>query len=196
MSSAPILYYVHGFNSSPKAHKAQVLAETMESLGHSDNFRVPLLTFDPKYNIQLLEKSILAETTNNVNLVGSSMGGFYAVYLAEKLGIKATLVNPVVDAAVLFQPYLGEITNEHTGEEYLLDHNDIEEFQRLRVEDLQCPENLLLMVQTADEVLDSKISIDKYQQCASVIQQGGSHRFENFDEVVPDILEFFGITKN
>lgn len=219
MHNAPTVYYVHGFNSSPQSHKAQVLARAMESLGLIDHYRVPALSYDPKRNIQLLEscieKSLSAksvksnrvrsgsvqseltnpEATSDVVLVGSSMGGFYSAYLSQKYGLKAALINPVVNARELLKEYLGELTNDYTGERYQLEEKDLDEYQRLVMNSLPQPEKLLLVVQMEDEVLDSHIAVDHYAQCKSIIEPGGSHRFDDFEKVVPRLFEFLELTK-
>ena len=43
-----------------------------------------------------------------LTVVGSSLGGFYATWLAEKTGCRAVLLNPVVRPWELVRDFLGE----------------------------------------------------------------------------------------
>ncbi|HWV88437.1 MAG TPA: YqiA/YcfP family alpha/beta fold hydrolase, partial [Burkholderiales bacterium] len=64
-------------------------------------------------------------------LIGSSLGGFYATYLAEKLSLKAVLINPAIDPHVGLRAYLGAQKNLHTGEPYELTEAHLREWQKL-----------------------------------------------------------------
>jgi len=40
----------------------------------------------------------------------------------------------------------------------------------------------------ADELLDSNLTLKKYQNCATIFSyQGGSHGFEHIEQALPDI---------
>ncbi len=193
------LIYIHGFISSPKSTKAQLLKHAMNVLGRGDEYYVPQLPFDPERAIALLEAKITASLqqldASKIALVGSSLGGYYATWLANKFDLKAVLVNPSVRPYDSLKPYLGEVSNVYTGEKYTFETRHIEVLKSYDVPELASPENFYLMVQTADEVLDYRQAVEKYVDCRCDIQQGGSHGFEGFENMIPSIFKFLGINK-
>jgi uncharacterized protein len=102
-----MIVYLHGFNSSPASGKARQLGEHMASLGRSADYFCPALPNSPREAIALIETELDRRRPAAVTLVGSSLGGFYATYLAEKHGWKAVLVNPAVHAHLLLADALG-----------------------------------------------------------------------------------------
>lgn len=78
------LLYIHGLNSSPLSNKASQLSALMQSLGLGAQLRIPALHHHPRQAIAQLEAAI-AELGRPL-LVGSSLGGYYATYLAERHG--------------------------------------------------------------------------------------------------------------
>src|SRR5262245_50535446 len=66
-------------------------------------------------------------------LLGSSLGGFYATYLAEKHGLRAVLINPAIDPHIGLRAYLGPQTPYHGGEPYELTEDHLREWQSLFV---------------------------------------------------------------
>ena len=81
--SAPWILYLHGFTSGPQSHKAQALQARMQQRGIGDRFVCPQLPASPKEAIRLAE-SLLGTRDKQVTIVGSSLGGYYATWLAEK----------------------------------------------------------------------------------------------------------------
>lgn len=47
----------------------------------------------------------------NITLIGSSLGGFYSIYLAQKYNLKAILINPSIESHKTLKTYVGEHTN-------------------------------------------------------------------------------------
>ena len=86
-----MIVYLHGFNSSPQSHKAQVLRRYLEERGRGAQFACPAL---PPLASDALREIERALPQKPLCFVGSSLGGFYATYLAENLGVRAVLINP------------------------------------------------------------------------------------------------------
>ena len=114
--SAGILY-LHGFCSSPESWKARVLGEAMRARGLADRFFCPALSPVPNEAIAQAE-AIIEARDDELTLVGSSLGGYYATYLAEKHDLRAALVNPAVVAPLSLHAYIGTQKNLHTGETF------------------------------------------------------------------------------
>ena len=88
------ILYIHGFNSAPESKKAVQLASVMQRIGLSEQLRVPALHHHPREAMAQLQAAI--SELGRPLLVGSSLGGYYATYLAEQHGLNALLVNPAV----------------------------------------------------------------------------------------------------
>lgn len=176
--------YLHGFLSSPQSTKAQQLLHFFAEQGLSDQLKVPTLAFEPELAIQQAEQAIEELQSQagieRVFVIGSSLGGFYATYLAEKLKLKAVLINPAVRPYELFDKYLGPNEHFYDGQTYILEMKHIVQLQALEVETLSRPEALLLLLQTGDETLDYRLASAKYIDCPSWIEAGGNHSFVGF----------------
>ena len=121
--------------------------------------------------------------------IGSSLGGFYATYLAEKHGLKAVLINPAIDPHIGLRAYLGPQKNLHTGEPYELTEAHLRQWEKLYVPRIS-PQRYLLIVETGDEVLDYRHAVQRYAGAEQVVVQGGDHSLQSFPQHLPRILEF------
>ena len=180
-----MIVYLHGFNSSPQSHKAQVMGRFMEERGLGDAFACPALPTLASDAIREIEKLVSAGTC----FVGSSLGGFYATHLAEKHAARAVLINPAIDPHVGLRAYLGPQRNLHTGEPYELTEAHLSEWQKLYVPRIT-PPRYLLIVETGDEVLDYREAVKRYAGAEQRVIAGGDHSLQSFPEHLPRILRF------
>lgn len=187
-----MILYIHGFNSSPASFKARLLRDKLESMNLGHEFLAPDLPHLPSQAIKILEKEIAGRDPRSITLVGSSLGGCYATWLAEKYGVRAVLVNPAVKAHQLLKDDLGPQKNLHSGEEYELTERHIEELKTLDVSMISDPSRYLLLVTTGDEVLDYRQAVQKYQGAAQMVIEGGDHGFSNFGDYLDRVLRFSG----
>jgi len=187
-----MLIYIHGFNSSPASSKAQLLKAKLEELGRGAEFAAPALPHSPAQAAALLDA--LAARHPGATLVGSSLGGYYATYLAEKHGLKAVLLNPAVRPYELLTALVGLQKNLHTGEEYDFTPQHIAELSALEV-DRSTPARYLLLAATGDEVLDYRAAMDRYRGCRQIVIEGGDHGLSNFASHVDAVLEFCGVSE-
>jgi uncharacterized protein len=187
-----MLVYLHGFNSSPASHKAQVMKSHMEGRGQGQLYACPALPETPREAIRAVEAAIAGHDPRRVTFLGSSLGGYYATYLAEKLGCRAALINPAITPHVGLEAYLGTQKNLHTGAPYELTRAHLEGWRALLVDRID-PERYLLLVETGDEVLDWREAAHRYEGARMVIRQGGDHSLQSFSEHIGRILAFAGI---
>ena len=181
-----MIVYLHGFNSSPQSHKAQVMQRFMAERGLAHEYACPALPPLAGDAVREIERVGLKR---DVCLIGSSLGGFYATYLAEKHGLKAVLINPAIDPHVGLRAYLGPQKNLHTGEPYELTEAHLREWQALYVPRIT-PRRYLLIVETGDEVLDYRKAVARYAGAEQVVIPGGDHSLQSFPQHLPRILEF------
>lgn len=192
--TAPALIYIHGFNSSPLSAKAQQVQRYLQRHLPDATAYFPALPYDPSAAMALLED--LAASHQEVAFVGSSLGGFYATWLAEKTGGRAVLINPAVRPWRYLNRYQGEIENYHTGERVLLQSSWADLLPQYHVETISRPEKLLVLLQTGDETLDWRDAWQHYSACNLYRALGGSHSFDHFDDMIPLILRFCALTKD
>ncbi len=191
--------YVHGFNSSPLSLKAEQTRQYLSKQYPEVNFYCPQLVTTPDGAITQLE-DIIHKRKNNTRwyLIGSSLGGYFASYLSEKYNLPAALVNPAVKPYELLGEYIGEQVNPYTQIVYQVTRGHIQQLKNIEQAapsiDSKQKNNYLVMVQTADEVLNYQQAVDKYQHCLLVIQQGGDHSFIDFDKTLPTLADFFQLT--
>ena len=84
-----MILYLHGFRSSPQSFKARLLADRMQALGLGEQYLCPLLPASPREVIEMSLELLAPYTAEQIHVVGSSLGGFYATHLAERLGCRA-----------------------------------------------------------------------------------------------------------
>ncbi|ACY52676.1 esterase YqiA [Vibrio diabolicus] len=191
MSKPSLLLYIHGFNSSPLSMKANVMRAYCEQHRPDIKVIVPQLPCYPQQAAKLLLDIIEQYKDDyNIGLVGSSLGGFMSMWLNDKFGFKAVVVNPAVKPYELLVDYLGEQTNPYTHETYTLEACHIDELKALDVQSIASPHSFWLLQQTEDEVLDYRQAVDKFADAKQTVEQGGDHSFVGFERYPAQIIEF------
>ena len=186
-----MIVYLHGFNSTPASKKAQQLAAYMRERGLGAQFECPQLPHLPDEAIAVAEAAIARAGDRPVTLVGSSLGGFYATWLAERHALNAVLLNPAVMAQRDLRAMLGPQKNLHSGEEYELTEAHVAGWERL-LAPVITPSRYLLIVETGDELLDYREAVERYRGARQIVIPGGDHTLASFTEHLPAILEFAG----
>ena len=184
-----MIVYLHGFNSSPLSHKAQVLGRYMEERGLAREYACPALP--PLAGDVIREAERLVKKGGAMCWVGSSLGGFYATWLAETHGGRAVLINPAIDPHVGLRAYLGPQKNLHTGEPYELTEAHLADWARLYVPRVT-PSRYLLLVETGDEVLDYRKAVERYAGAEQLVIAGGDHSLQSFPQHLARIAAFAG----
>jgi uncharacterized protein len=148
---------------------------------------VPALDHSPATAIAQAEAACGGIAAEELTLVGSSLGGFYATVLAEKLGCRAALLNPAVHPHTHFAKYLGPQRNLYTGETFVLTERHVEELRAMHPPRITRPERYWLFVETGDEVLDYREAVAYYEGALHAVVRGGDHTLSSFPEHIPDI---------
>ena len=187
-----MIAYLHGFNSSPQSHKAQVLERYLQGRGLAARYACPVLPPLADEAIAAIEALMARHAGAPFCFVGSSLGGYYATWLAEKHRARAVLLNPAIDPHVGLRAYLGEQKNLHTGEPYQLTEEQLGQWQMLWVPRVT-PSRYLLIGETGDEVLDYRRAVERYAGATQLVVEGGDHSLQSFSQHLPRILEFAGL---
>lgn len=193
----PLLIYLHGFLSSPQSHKCQLMRERLAAEHPHIVFCAPQVSPYPEVARQsllsLVEGFIAAGDCGPIGLVGSSMGGFWSSYLAERYELPAVLVNPAVHPARFMPAYLGQVLKPYSGEaqEYRLTRADVDTMRQLETE-LARPlrGRYWLLAQRGDETLDFRDAEAFYRGQRQTVEDDGDHSFQGFARYCEPIVEF------
>lgn len=188
MPDVKSLLYIHGFNSSPDSDKARKTKDWLAAKHPEIAFVCPFLSPFPLSAMADLEA--LMASMNVIGVMGSSMGGFYATWLAEQHGCKAVLINPAVAPWTGKDHLLGEQKNYHTGEVHYIEQKHLDQFEQYNVASLSKPAHFMVLVQCGDEVLDYRLAADKYVDSKLLIEEGGDHGFQGYENHLPEIMKF------
>lgn len=191
MPAKPFVLYLHGFLSSPQSHKAQQTLAYCESIGLGERIMVPEMREGPAETIAQLHEIVEQQEADELVLMGSSLGGYYATYLSEFYKAPAVLINPAVRPYELWQEHLGENRNYYSGEIHVVTEQHIEQLKQLDVEEPSNPENFRVFLQTGDETLDYRKALEKFSTEHCVVHENGSHSYDNFEQELPAMFDFF-----
>lgn len=185
-----MILYLHGFTSGPQSNKARLLGARAAERGIE--FVCPQLPHSPAAAIELAEGIVARKVGagDTVALVGSSLGGYYATFLAERHGLRAVLVNPAVVAHISLEKFVGPQQNLYTGERFDFTREHIAELRALEAPRLSHPENFWLLVESGDEVLDYRQAVARYAGARQTVLAGGDHSFTRWAEVLDQVIDF------
>ena len=138
-----------------------------------------------------IDRELGPDAAETLTLVGSSLGGFYATHLAERLGARAVVINPAV------RPYddlqAGSYVNLYTGEAFEFVGAHFATLRTLAVPRITRPERYFLLVRTGDEVLDWRVAVACYAGARQYVLGGGDHGWADFAVEIPSVLRFAGV---
>ena len=183
------IIYLHGFNSSAESKKSKILDSYLEK-EKLINLESPNLNNSPKKAIFQIEK-IIRESSSRVCLVGSSLGGLYATFVADKYNLKSVTLNPVVKNHIAgMRDLVGPHKNFHSDEEYEFTLKDYFDLQKLGLEKLKKPLNHFCLIKMSDEVLDHNVTFEFFSKSYVLSEKGGNHSYDDFVEKIPLILDY------
>ena len=188
-----MILYLHGFRSSPQSMKARVVGERMAALGLADQVVSPQLPASPKLAMELALSLIEGVPADQLSIIGSSLGGYYATWLAERIGCRAVLLNPAIVPRVNLDQHVGVTTQFHSDEPFEFKREYIDELHALEVPKISKPERYFLIAATGDEVLDYRDMVAHYQGARQHVIDGSDHAISEFAQYVDEILAFCGV---
>jgi len=180
-----VILYIHGFSSHGYGGKAKALREYYRDT--EIDFIAPSLSYVPDLAMQTLEE--LMGVCDDVKLIGSSLGGYYAIYLAEKYGLKAALINPAIHPYESLKRALGTPPNFFDGSHFEWRESHLEMLRSYETEAVR-QENYLLLLQKGDEVLDYREAVEKLPGARHIIEEGGDHGFSGIEKYFSRIESF------
>ena len=191
--SSTLVVYLHGFRSSPRSSKAVLTGESIKAISTPDNpieWYCPQLLASPKQSMDMVEKHIQDSKHDRLVVIGSSLGGYYANYLAEKYGCKGVALNPAVRAPKELASHVGMLTAYDTNEPYDFRPEYIDQLKDLQVEVISNPSRYFLMAATGDELLDWQEMVEFYGGAEQLVLEGSDHGISEYSDHLPKVLNF------
>ncbi len=193
-----MIVYLHGFRSSPNSRKAIQLRDALAARGRGGEFICPQLPASPRAAIQTARAAIEAGSpatgTADICLIGSSLGGYYATWLAEQIGCRAVLLNPAVRPYEDLRGYLGQQSVFFSSETIEMRPEYIDELLALETPRITRPERYLLIAASGDELIDYRTMLAKYAGCRQRVIDGSDHALSDFGRYMDEVLVFCGIS--
>lgn len=188
------LLYLHGFRSSPQSAKARQVAAGMARSHPDVVWWCPQLPPSPREAMAMVEEGISGWPRESMAVIGSSLGGFYATWIAERTGCRAVLLNPAVDPARDLAKYIGEQASWHDPQErFFFRPEYVDELRALTTGPVRDPSRYFAVIAKGDEVLDWREMTGRYPGARIKLLEGGDHALGDFDAHIGEVLAFCGL---
>ena len=127
---------------------------------------------------------------DNLVIIGSSLGGFYTNYLAEKYQCKGIALNPAVYAARELEPHVGMMTAYDSEEPFDFKAEYVDELRALQVNSIADPRRYFLIAAKGDELLDWKEMVAFYSGAKQLVLEGSDHGIADYADHLPAVIDF------
>lgn len=188
------LLYLHGFRSSPRSAKARRMAAWTAAHRPDLVFACPQLPPSPREAMALVDTLIRDWPRDTMAVMGSSLGGFYATWVAQHTGARTVLLNPAVDPARDLANHIGEQTCWQDPDEHFFFRREfVDELRALGAGALAHPDRLLAVIAKGDEVLDWREMHARYPGSRIKLLEGSDHGLADFDDYLDELTAFLGL---
>ena len=189
------LLYLHGFRSSPQSAKARLMAARVQAGHPGVRWWCPQLPPSPSQAADLIAEGLAGWPRGRMAVVGSSLGGFYATWVAERQGCRAVVLNPAVDPARDLAAHIGEQVAWHDpAERFFFRPEYVDELHALQAGPLADPARYLAVIAKGDELLDWREMAARYQGARLRVLEGGDHALSDFARHLDEVLAFLDLT--
>ena len=188
------LLYLHGFRSSPQSAKAQKVAARVRERYPDVTWWCPQLPPSPREAMALVMQGIASWPKASMAVIGSSLGGFYATWVAERQGCRAVVLNPAVDPARDLAAHVGEQTTwQDPAERFFFRPEYVDELRALQAGPLADPARYLAVIAKGDELLDWREMAARYQGVRLRVLEGSDHALSDFARHLDEVLAFLDL---
>ena len=190
------LLYLHGFRSSPQSAKARQMAAHVALQHPAVTFWCPQLPPSPRAAMALVSEGIARWPRGAMAVIGSSLGGFYASWVAQQTRAPSVLLNPAVHPARDLARHIGEQTAWHDpAERFFFRPEYIHELRALACGPITRPERYLAVIAKGDELLDWREMTGRYPGAAIRLLEGSDHALSDFDQHIGAVMDFLELTR-
>lgn len=192
-----MILYLHGFQSSPHSFKAQLIESRLKALNCEKEYVCPQLLPSPAKSIEFALDLVKDCHPESLAIVGSSLGGYYANWMAEQLQCRAVMLNPVID------PWNIKILGDSPDRSDLRVREWLEfveryekELHSIQVKKITNPERYMLFAARDDALLDWRMMVEHYEGANQTVIDGSDHGLSDFEEYLDKVLSFCRIEKS
>ena len=147
------ILYFHGFKSSSESSKAQEFKNFVSK--YTKNTKIIIPDLDDNFEKAHLQiEKLISDNSPEIVFMGSSLGGYSALYYSQIHGVEAVLINPAIPPLSGFEIHLGENENYATGKKLMIKKDDLSFIRSLHHKKIHKPENILVLLESEDEVLN------------------------------------------
>lgn len=188
------LLYLHGFRSSPQSTKARTMAQHVHNHHPDVTWFCPQLPPSPRAAMELVMAQVQDWPSAHMAVIGSSLGGYYASWVAHHKQCKSVLLNPAVYPDQSLEHHIGQHTSWHNPEDvFFFKREYIQELRDLALHEQAAPAAQLGIFAKGDEVLDWRQMVARYPQAEQLVLEGGDHALSDFDSHLSRILDFLDL---
>ena len=185
------LLYLHGFRSSPQSTKARLLHNWLGQHYPGVTWLAPSLPASPKEAMALIRAETAHWPAHTSAVVGSSLGGFYASYIAWQRAWPSVVINPAVAAHTHGHRLVGNHPMWHDSSQTMAFlPSYVDELAALALAAHQVPANTMAIVAKGDEVLDWHDMAAHYQHAQLHLLPRGDHALSDFKPWLEPIADF------
>lgn len=129
-------------------------------------------------------------------VMGSSLGGYYATWLMTLLNCRAILINPAIRPARDLSRHIGKQSFWHDPvQQFDFTAKHVEELDALKSDTTCFGNRVMTMIAKGDEVLDWQEMRARYLGSKGILLEAGDHALTDFEQYLPDVLEFLGFSR-
>lgn len=188
------LLYLHGFRSSPQSTKARLVQQRMAQQHPKVTLWCPQLPPSPRQAMAEVMQGIAGWPHERMAVMGSSLGGYYATWIAEQTGCRAVLLNPAVHAARDLAGQVGTHPSWHEPQEtFEFKAAYVDELRALAVPVITRPERYYALIAQGDEVLDWREMSAHYPGMQGRVLAGSDHAITEFSLYLDEVLGFLDL---
>ena len=192
-----MILYLHGFRSSPNSYKSRLMATELQKRNLAHQWFGPQLPASPAQAIALCNEIIQQQIDTqalkpeqDLVIIGSSLGGYYAAVLAERWNCRSVLLNPAVHAARDLATQVGTHTQYHSDAPFHFLPEYVDELAAMQPQKPANPQRCLLVAAKGDELLDWREMVAWYKDSHVLLLEGSDHGISDFEQYLPQVLDF------
>ena len=177
--------YIPGFNSGPQSEKSSLLKQAFPGLTVASYD-----SWNPDLGYQQLDNQLRSFGKQDLLMIGSSLGGFWAYQLAKQYALDCLLINPCMSPEISLRSSIGVVENFYTHETGVLTPEDLRKYPSYRFANPEWDESTRCTVlhEKGDEVIPYQESVTNFAKTARLkLLEGGNHRFAHTDVLINEI---------
>ena len=187
------ILYFHGFKSSSESSKAQEFKNFVSK--YTKNTKIIIPDLDDNFEKAHLQiEKLISDNSPEIVFMGSSLGGYLALYYSQIHEVRVVLINPAIPPLSGFEIHLGENENYATGKKFMIKKDDLSFIRSLHHKKIHKPENILVLLESEDEVLNYIETTSYFKASHIDIIYGGNHSYTSLKNKYTKVTNFLKIT--